>query len=67
MSSPAYCRLLNTMWVIAPSVKPFFSPPPETRSWVMISPIRVRSDRAVFSSPMIRANPVSGWCGFDSQ
>jgi hypothetical protein len=42
-------------------------PPWSTRCWVMISPMRVRSERAVRSSPMMRAKPSSGWCGLDSQ
>ena len=40
---------------------------PDALPWVMISPIRVRSERGVPVSPMIRAKPVSGWWGFDSQ
>ena len=62
-SSPPYWRSLNTMFCMSWRVKPPWS----TWSWVMISPIRVRSERAVFSSPMMRGKPVSGWCGFDSQ
>jgi hypothetical protein len=58
--SPAYWRSEKTMFCIARRVKPFFSPMPDTRSWVMIRPIRVRKLRAVFSLPMIRAYPTSG-------
>src|SRR4051812_30598213 len=58
----AYCLLLNTSSCIACRVNPL-----AVFSAVMMSPIRVRSDRGVPSSPMIRAYPVSGWAGFDSQ
>ncbi len=40
---------------------------PLIRACTWIRPILVRSVRAVPSVPMIRANPVSGWCGLASQ
>ena len=40
---------------------------PVTRPMIMASALRVRSDRGVPVSPMIRANPVSGCAGLDSQ
>src|SRR4051794_23072472 len=58
----AYCLLLNTSSCIACRVNPFAA-----LSAVMMSPIRVRSDRGVASSPMIRAYSVSGWAGLDNQ
>ena len=40
---------------------------PLIRACTWIRPILVRNVRAVSSVPMIRANPVSGWCGLASQ
>ena len=69
VSSPAYWRLVKTMFCMCCRVKPAGPSPsvPSTRYWVMSRPIRVRSDRSVRSSPMIRAKPSSGCFGFDSQ
>jgi hypothetical protein len=61
-SSPPYWRSLNTSFCMSCRVKP--AGPrwsvPSTRAWVMINPMRVRSVRAVFSSPTILGKPVSG-------
>ena len=62
-SSPAYWRLANTMsWRLRSEKRPV-----ARRSATITRPDRVRSERAVRSSPMIRANPVNGCLGFESQ